>query len=92
MKNLNPEEFKMLQAALPDYEIDPEPYIDWKPGDPTKNTGDMLLKQEYEASQKLPFGDKTVITHEGEKMELPFCAPEIIDWEATKKLHAKGTD
>lgn len=83
------EELAALRKALPEYEI--EPYTDWSPGDPIKNSGDLLLNMEYEekAAEKgdLIFGEQTIVCYDGSVKELGFTAPELIDTEATKKYH-----
>ena len=91
MTNQPDRDLEALKAALPDYEI--EPYADWKPGEPVKNTGDLLLKRQYEEEQlanlELPFGKHTIVCHDGVVKDLAYTAPEIIDWQATAELHEK---
>lgn len=80
-------ELQQIREAMgPDWVIESTP-LSWKPGDPVKNSAHVMLRQEYYASLSLPFGDNTVVTFEGELREQPYCAPELIDWDATGRLH-----
>ena len=78
------EDLKALQDALPEYEITPH---NWKRGDPVRNNADLMAKNADDQEQDLPFGKDTIMTYEGLKIDGSFCAPELIDWDTTTKLH-----
>jgi len=68
----------------------------WSPGDPVKNTGDLLCEMESNEQRvkegELIYGKRTIVCFDGCIRELGFTAPELIDWSATEAYHKKAEE